>query len=276
MIYTTSEGSDYSVFKDLGDNQSISYFSGRFIVTIRDGYLGTPELYDLESQKWISTEFQNFFIDVLDPRSKIISTPNSISIRNIVDYIPEISNTFLSLEEYTKYSNINIIRKYDDWYVFRYKQSSKKDFFIYSCIDKLVYTANIDGDPILINNSLLMIRTINKELDLDYYTIYHDQGITYYTENAKALLNGNELEFDKDLGILVSKDETFEEYKKYYKEGKILIVHRNNPTGIFGTVFMGFRRSFFREELRKEVPEIIASFYGIMYYINEDGYLNYL
>lgn len=275
-IYTTSEGSDYSIFKDLTENQSILYFSGRFIVTTRNDYSGAVELYDLERHSWISTDFQRFYIDILDPKSKVISFPNSISSKNIVNYCPEINSTFLDLEELSEYANINIIKKCGDWYVFKYKQSSKKDYYIYSSIDKLVYTVKTDNSPILLNNSLMMIRTVDKDLGLDYYTIYHDPGINYYTEKARAVLNNLQLEFDEDLGILVSKDKDLENYRKLYKEGKILIIHRNNPTGIFKTILTGFRRSYFKSSLREKIPNIISSFYGLLYYIDDDGYLNYL
>lgn len=275
-IYTTSDGPDYSIFKSMKINQDIFFFSGRFIVTIENNYPSTLELYDLEKQQWITTDYSNFFVDSLDPRSRIVSIPNNVSNKSIVNYIPEINSTFLNLNEYVKYTNINIIRKHGDWYVFKDKQSSKKDFHIYSCIDKLIYTIKTSENPILINNSLLMIHTVDKDLDLDYYTIYHDSGINYYTERARAALNNLELEFDDDLGILVSKDSELEKYRNFYKEGKILIVHRNNPTGIFGTILTGFRRSYFKPSLKKEVPKIISSFYGLLYYIDEDGYLNYL
>lgn len=275
IVYTTSEGSDYSIFKDLTENQSIFYFSGRFIITIQDDYPSSMELYDLEKQSWISTDFQNFYVDILDPRSKIISFPNSISSKSIVNYCPEINSTFLNLKELSEYTNINIVKKCGDWYVFKHKQSSKRDFYIYSSIDKLVYTVRIDS-PILLNNSLLMIHTVDKDLGLDYYTIYHDSGINYYTEKARAVLNNLRLELDEDLGILVSKDKNFEEYRKFYKEGKILIVHRNNSTGIFKTILTGFRKSYFKSYLKEKIPNIIASFYGLLYYIDDDGYLNYL
>nr|DAE56701.1 MAG TPA: hypothetical protein [Bacteriophage sp.] len=276
IVYTTSEGSDYSIFKDLRSDQSIFFFSGRFIVTIGNNYPSIIELYDIERQQWITTDYQNFYVDPLDPRNRIVSIPSNVSNKNIVNYIPEINSTFLNLTEYVKYTNINIIKKYGDWYVFKDKQSSKKDFHIYSCVDKLIYTVRTGENPIMINNSLFMIHTVDEELGLDYYTIYHDPGISYYTERARAASNNIQLEFDEDLGILVSKDSELEKYRQFYKEGKILIVHRNNPTGIFGTILTGFRRSYFKPSLRKEVPKIITSFYGLLYYIDEDGYLNYL
>lgn len=275
-VYTTSSGADYSIFEDMRSNQEIFYFSGRFIITIGTNYPSTLELYDIEKSQWISTDYQNFFLDTLDPRSRIISTPGNISNKSITNYIPSINSTFLNLTDYTKYTNINIIKKVGDWYVFKNKQSSQKDFHIYSCIDRLVYTVNTDESPILINNSLLMIHTVDEDLGLDYYTIYYEPGISYYTEKARATSRNSELEYSEELGILVSKDEEFEKYKGYYNEGKILVIHRNNPTGIFGTILTGFRRSYFKASLKTEVPKIIASISGLLYYIDEDGYLNYI
>lgn len=58
-----------------------------------------------------------------------------------------------------------------------------------------------------------MIHTVDEDLGLDYYTIYYEPGISYYTEKARATSRNSELEYSEELGILVSKDEEFEKYK---------------------------------------------------------------
>lgn len=276
VIYTTESGLDYNTFSDLGTARTILYFSGRFIVTMTIDYPSSLELYDLERSMWIETKYSNFFLDTLDPRSIIRSTPSNISTSNITTYIPEIKNVFIDIDSLSLQTGLCVVKKTGDWYVFRCRLSSIQDYFIYSCIDKSVYTMKSTESPMAINNSLLMIRTVDENNDLDYYTIYCGQGIEYYTEKARAAKNNGSVTLDSELGILFynGNDEETETYREYYKEGKIKVVHTKD--GIFGSIFEGFRRGYYNSELASSIPEIIATFYGIIYYIDSDRNLYYL
>lgn len=277
VIYTTDNGLDYNIFKELGTSRIILYFSGRFIVTMTTNYPSTLELYDLERKIWIEPKYTNFYLDTLDPRSIIKSTPSNVSLSNITTYIPEIRNVFLNLDTFSMFSNLCVVKKVGDWYVFRERISSSQDFFTYSCIDKAVHTVKLKENPMPINNSLLMIHTVDEKNSLDYYTIYYTPGIEYYTEKARAAKGNETLEnIDSELGILFydSGDEETERYREYYRSGKIKVVHTKD--GIFGNIFENFRRGYYTSALDSGVPNIVATFYGIIYYLDNDGNLIYL
>ena len=276
IIYTTENESDYNILEDLGTYREILYFSGRFIVTITLDYPSVLELYDLERKQWIETKYPNFFLDILDPRSVVRSIPSNVSSNNITTYIPEIKNVFLNLDEFSMFSNLCIIKKIGDWYVFRNKISSIQDFFTYSCIDKTVHTSKVSENPIAINNSLLMIRTISIGEGLDYYTVFYAPGEEYYTETARAARNNTTPKYDEELGILFydGGDEETERYRNYYREGKIKVIHSKD--GIFNSFFEGFRRGYYNNSLSGNIPNIIAAFYGIIYYTDSNGNLYYL
>lgn len=271
VVYTT-DNVDYNILEDLGNNQKIYYFSGRFIITITTDFSNTLGLYDLKKKIWITPEYSNFFLDILDPKSIIYSIPNNVTSFNITNYLPEINNTFINLSEFSKYSNIVILEKIGQWYVFKNKKSTIQDYNIYSCINKSLTVVRDVDIPIVINDSVIMVRTTTE--DLDYYTVYLGDGIEYLSEKARSIESGVDLEYDSELGILFCNDDNSETYKNYYREGKIKIV--NKRSGIFGTVLEGFRKGYLKDNIDKEVPNIIGAFFGIMYYINEDSYLNYL
>lgn len=271
FTYTT-DNVDYNILDTLENNEEIFYFSGRFIITITNNFPSTMRLYDLERKIWIIPEYNNFFLDILDPRSIIYSIPDNVTSFNITNYIPEINNTFIDLSEFSKYSNIVILEKIGQWYVFKNKKSTTQDYNVYSSINKSVTTIRNKDVPIILNDNILMIRTVTE--NLDYYTVYLGDEIEYMTENARSIDSGIELEYDEELGIMFCNDSNSEIYRNYYKEGKIKIINRKN--GIFGTLLEGFRKSFLRDNIDKEVPNIIGAFFGIIYYINEDNYLNYL
>jgi len=271
VVYTT-DNVDYNILDTLGSNQKIFYFSGRFIVTVTTDFPNTLSLYDLEKKIWIKPEYDNFFLDILDPRSIIYSIPNNVTSFNITNYLPEINNTFINLSEFSKYSNIVILEKIGQWYVFKNKKSTIQDYNIYSCINKSLTTIRDMDSPIVINDSIIMTRTVTD--NLDYYTIYLGDGIEYFSENARSIESGIDLEYDEELGIMFCNDSNSDTYRNYYKEGKIKVVSRNK--GVFGTILEGFRKGYLRDNIEKEVPNIIGAFFGIMYYINEDSYLNYL
>lgn len=271
FVYTT-DNVDYNILDTLGDNRKIFYFSGRFIVTITNDFPNILELYDMEKRIWIKPEYSNFFLDTLDSRNIIQSIPNNVTSFNISDYLPEISNTFINLTEFSKYSNIVILKKIGQWYVFKNKRSTAQDYNVYSCINKSLTIIRDIDNPIILNDSVIMTRTLTN--DLDYYTIYLGEGIEYFSENARSIDSGIELKYDDELGVLFCNDDNSEVYRNYYKSGKIVVINRKDS--VFGTMLEGFRKGYLRDNIDKEVPNIIGAFFGIIYYINEDNYLNYL
>ena len=270
-VYTT-DNIDYNVIDTLGSNRKIFYFSGRFIVAITNDFLNNLSLYDIEKKLWIKPEYDNFFLDTLDSKSIIYSIPNNITSYNITNYLPEINNTFIDLSEFSKYSNIVILEKIGQWYVFKNKRSTIQDYNVYSCINKSLTIVRDKDIPIVLNDSVIMLRTITD--DLDYYTVYLDSGIEYVSELARSVNSGVDLEYDEELGIMFCNDDNSDLYRSYYREGKIRVI--NKKGGIFKTVLEGFRKGYLRDNVDKEVPNIIGAFFGIIYYINEDNYLNYL
>lgn len=276
IIYTTKDGLDYDIIEGLGTSRIILYFSGRFAVTMTTNYPSTLDLYDIERKIWIEPKYPNFYLDTLDPRSIIRSTPESVSLSNIAMYVPNIRSVFLDLENFSMFANICIVKKIGEWYVFRERISATQDFFTYSCIDKAVHTVKLKEEPIPINNSLLMIRTVDEDNSLDYYTIFYEGGHEYYTEKARAARNGSSPKLDQDLGILFYNggDDETEIYRQYYKEGKIRVVHSKD--GVFGNFFEGFRRGYYTDTLSEGIPNLVASIYGIIYYIDSNGNLYYL
>lgn len=277
VVYTTEDGLDYNIISGLDEtSRIILYFSGRFVVTMTIDYPSTLDLFDLERKIWIEPQYQNFYLDIFDPRSIVNSTPNNVSINNITTYIPGINNTFLDLESFSMFSNICIVKKMGDWFVFRERISAYQDFFTYSCIDKAVHTVKLKEFPMAINNSLLMIRTIDADNSLDYYTIFYEPRIEYYTELARAAKVNKLPTYNSELGILFHDggDEETEKYREYYKSGKIKVIHSSD--GIFGNLFEGFRRGYYTDTLSLGVPNIISTIYGFIYYLDENGNLSYL
>lgn len=279
VVYTTNEGDqDYSLIEDLGSTRVIYYFSGRFIVTMTTNYPSTLELYDLERKKWMESKYPNFFLDTLDPRSIVTSIPSNVSSRNISTYIPEIGSIFLDLDQFSTYTNINIVKKIGDWFVLKNRITSSQDFHTYTCIDKTVHVVKLKEKPLAINNSILMVRTIDEKNSLDYYTFYCSPGIEYYTEKARAAKNGSSLKVDNELGILFcdNNDEETDTYRSYYREGKIKVVHSKD--GAIGNFLEGFRRGYCNSisDISGNL-NIVASIYGMIYYLDkENRNLSYL
>lgn len=276
IIYTSGEGGiDYKILPGLGTSRIILYFSGRFLVTMTTDYPSILEVYDIEREIWLSPKYQNFFIDTLDPRNIIRSTPNNVSSGNIVMYIPEANSVFLDLYDFSAYAGICIVKKIGDWFVFKNRISSLQDFHTYSCIDKTVHTVKLRENPIAINNTTLLIRTVDEENDLDYYTIYDVPGIEYYTERARAARHNTTPKYSKELGIMFyeGEDEETEIYRRYYKQGIIKIVHSKN--GVIGNYLEGFRRSYYNNSL-SEPLNVVAGFYGLIYCLDSNGNLFYL
>lgn len=259
-------------------SQSILYFSGRYIIVDLGNYLNYYVIYDSENNKWINTESE-FIVDPLDLNSKIIELPKIINYNNISRYLPGISNIYLDIKDYSSTNTISMLKKIGDWYAIRRKRDN---LVIYTNMDKTIYLRS-DENPIIINNKLLMIHSKYPEENLDYYTIYTGSKNTFYSEKARVILEtitnetsiyNPELTYSNELGIMIClggiRDE---EYKNYYQNKDIKIVSSNES--IISSYFSQFRRNNLPTNSIK-VPNIIGSIGGLLYYISNDYYLNFL
>ena len=259
------------------NQQKISYFAGKYIVVKIEGSKNTTQIFDIENQGWVNNlSSTNFFLDQMDAKNKIVELPNILSYNNILNYIPEISNIYLNLEEYARTSTIVIKKKIKNWYVIN---NSRNRLKIYTNISKTLYCSE-EEEPIIINDQVIMIRTriTNEETGettLDYYSIYYNNFRTYYTEKAREIVEtGGKLELDVDLNIMFYKGGTNEStYKNYYNNGEIIVV--NASDSFIDSYFARFRRNSLPEINTNSIPNIIGAIDGIIFY-SYQNFINYL
>lgn len=259
--------SNYSL--EEGTKQKILYFSGKYAIVEISGTINTIKVFNIENQSWENINSTNFLIDELDLENKITELPNILNYNNVYEYIPEISNIHLNLYEYSRINSIDIIKKVKNWFVIRKR---KDGLVIYSGISKTLYCTE-EEIPIIINDQIIMIKTVDNDNELTYYTIYYKNFKTYYSEKARTILENGKLFYDSDLNILIckggSKDD---EYKEYYNSEEIKIV--NNKENLTKSYFSRFRRNILPENT-STIPEIIGAIDGIIFYKNKN-YINYL
>lgn len=264
----------YTTDKD----QTILYFSGKYVILEIAGSSSNKVIYDLEKKSWI-TKYSDFIVDPLDINSNIIELPKVLNYNNISRYLPKISNIFLNIKEYSNTNSISITKKIGDWIVIERKRDN---LVLYSNMNKTLYLSK-EETPIIINNKLIMIHTIDNNLGLDYYTIYNSSGETFYSERARVIIETTsteneiytpKLELSEDLGILFcTGGKNDEKYRQYYKTSKIIIVQSSES--LTTSYFSQFRRNNLPSDSLK-IPNIIGSIGGLLYYIQDKFYLNYL
>ena len=253
------------------NQQRISYFAGKYCVVEIMGSRTTTQVFDIETQGWRNLNSSYFLIDSLDMKNRIIELPNILNYNNILNYIPEISNIYLNLEEYSKTNAITLSRKFKNWYVINNSRTGLK---IYTNTSKTLYCAS-DEEPIIVNDQVIMTRTKNEEYGLDYYTIYYKNFKEYYTESARAITEtGGKLELDVDLGIMYYKDGTNDTlYKNYYNSKEIVVVKSSDS--FLDSYFSNYRRNTVPENNLSTIPDIIGAIDGIIFYKYQNT-INYI
>ena len=255
--------------------QVINYFAGKYAVIKLSGSINKILLYDIEKQNWVNLE-NDFIIDQLDINSRIIELPTILTYDNISKYLPEIDSIYLDLKDYVNVNSIKFYGKIGDWIIIN---RDRDDLIVYTNMSKTIYLRS-DEIPIIINEDILMIHT--KENNLDYYTIYNNPG-TYYSEKARTILEDTttnsitykpEYKYSENLNIMFCTNGFNDElYKNYYETEKILVVHSSES--LINSYFSSFRKNNLPNNSTK-IPEIIGSIGGLLYYISNNKYLNYL
>ena len=249
--------------------QKISYFAGKYAVVELSGSENSTQIYDTMSKGWLKLNSPNFIIETTNLKNRIVELPIITNYNNVFDYLPDISNIYLNLYEYTRTNSLNISKKVRNWYVIRRKRDKIN---IYSGMSKTLFCSDQE-EPIIINDQIIMIRTKDEENNLDYYTVYNENQKTYYSEKARVIIEGGKLEFNSSLGIMFcnggSRDE---EYKSLYNTKEIKIIDSGETLN--NSYFVRFRRNILPENITT-IPEIVGAIDGIIFYKNQN-YINYL
>lgn len=219
----------------------------------------------------IIEEGNNLLIDELDPKGHYTVLPLVLTMNNIYDYCPEISSSFIDLEEINKQGSITLIKKVGSWIVLRQRRSGGKNILIYSNNSMNIYINETEDDVLIINDQLIAIRTIVKEENKEYYSIYSGKG-QYYSEKVKTLISpSGKLIYDNELGIYINNDTYFGDYKKLYNDKtiKLSVVGES----IKNSYFKKFRRNILPQN--QTLPKILGILRGIIFYL-DDNKLNFL
>lgn len=154
----------------------------------------------------IIEEGNDLFIDELDPKGHYTILPLVLTTSNIYDYCPEISSSFLDLEEVNKQGFISLVRKIGSWIILKQRRSGGKNILIYSNNSMNLYVDEMEDEVLIINDQIIAIKTIIEKENKEYYSIYPSTG-QYYSEKVKTLISSSgKLTYDEDLGIYINND----------------------------------------------------------------------
>ena len=298
ICYTkTSRGTKFiAVDKNLGAIKNIRYFSGKFISVLLSPTSGGNDflgVYNLETENWVELDLVNHVMDLWGINSRIIELPKAkeLSINSALAFCPDIINTHFDIKNYNY--NIDIIKKVGSWYVLRQERiwenkgvvnNKVHSFKLYTNFNKTIVLSDTDdntkdSEPIIINDNILALRTTSG--DLDYYTYFVGDG-WLYSENAllsiyKGMNNISESSLEMIDGIFQFKKRLnleglpIQNNKDYYGD-KLLVDHIGS--NFLNSYLFKFRRSLCPP--KQEVPTIIGSINGLIYYKTENNKIKLL
>lgn len=270
--------------------KDIRYFSGKYISTVlaKNSFSGGEEIYsiyNLETEDWVSLELPNHVMDLWGVDSRIIELPKAkqLSISSITSFCPDILNTYLDIKNYS-YS-IDLIKKVGEWFVLK-QVRYPYTFRIYTNMTKTIILSDTDGyldqEPILINNNILALRTIDtyRNNKYDFYTYFVGKGL-YYSEKALLVMNLLDGGLTKSLkpvpdnpGVLYFPH-TNPELSNLKNFGTNLLTDVVGENSDFlNSYLFGFRRNTCPDDLK--VPELIGSINGLVYYKTKNNKIKLL
>lgn len=270
--------------------KDIRYFSGKYISTVlvKNSFSGGEEIYsiyNMETEDWVSLELPNHVMDLWGVDSRIIELPKAkqLSISSITSFCPDILNTYLDIKNYS-YS-IDLIKKVGEWFVLK-QVRYPYTFRIYTNMTKTIILSDTDGyldqEPILINNNILALRTIDtyRNNKYDFYTYFVGKGL-YYSEKALLVMNLLDGGLTKSLkpvpdnpGVLYFPHTNLElsNLKNYGTNLLTDVVGENSD--FLNSYLFGFRRNTCPDDLK--VPELIGSINGLVYYKTKNNKIKLL
>ena len=262
IIYTTNSINGYYTFPE---GSTVNYFAGSYASLNHEG---TLKLYDIKRKEWCEEISEGFLLDQLNPYYGLIKFPKLLNYQTLVQYVPDIKNSFFDIENYSKSYQIKVIGKKGEWYILKQERAeSNQNLLIYTNLTKSVVVSEInDNTPIVINNSVLMID------NNDYYSVYREDGILYYSEQARKIIEGGTVEKNEDLGgIDFCYGTENDKYTELYKNRSIEIVW--NDQSLADSYFSSFKRDVLKVN---KVPKIVDCLSGLLFYLRDNKYLNYL
>ena len=262
-IYEKSAGyCEIPVYED-GKSQNIVSCAGRYILVDVEG---NSKVYDVIEDKYIEASGPV----VLDERS----FTSGITIlepghENFILGCPEFSNLYIDPSPlFVK--GLTIYRRVGSWFILQYNYSVSTDLYVCASPVSSIYLTKEDlANLFFINDNTIMLK------EKDYYTIYSGNSKTFYSERARNIVEGGQLDkLDvRGIEVMYNVRGTYDDlYKQYYLDKDIEVVGKNEE--LYTTVLNRFRKNSYPTDIQG-IPDIVGACEGVIFYKN-GKIINYL
>ena len=243
---------------------NIERLGGRFY------YDNTGNLVELiTGSKYINQTTNPIIADPWSVDGKVYELPTFFKSSTALKYIPEINNIYLDLDTYLKSYQLIVYQKLGSWFILQQKYSGQYLYVAVSPVSVLYMDYEDLDRAMFVNDQTIILR------DLNYYTVFCKPGEKYYTERARAIIEGGRLAKYEDTGILmcITDNATADEehYQEYYGSQTIPVVF--DYEDLSKTVLNRYRRGPY--PLVPGIPELVCSFGGLIFY-KSGTTINYL
>lgn len=283
-FYNNIQDLGYSIFPNPPQGKTIvkvEYGAGGYFVCLDSE--GKNILFDVRTESWIipydeSTDSGLVFVDPLDISGRVVNVKRYTVIEDLCRDWPVISNLWLTLNPYSSYEILRII---GSWVILKgtiYVNGVKTETYYISSPLMSIQLSESELDAVIpINDSTILIRNTyqgeEENEPRNYYTLYAEMRTATMTEIERAKVEDLDLTLYNDLVWLPDSEEYKEAWQNEYEAGLISIIYPLNQS-INKTALNKYRRSILpRDEhgnLLKSVPDIIGSFGGLMFYLDQD------
>lgn len=263
-VYEKSAGfCEIPVYEE-GLSQRIISCAGRYILVDVDG---NSKIYDVIEDKFVNISGQVVLNERSFTSGLTILEPGH---ENFLLGCPELMNLYMDISPlFVK--NLTIYRRIGSWFILQYNYKVGTDIYICASPVSSVYLTKEDlGKLIILNDNTILLK------EKDYYVIYSGYSKTFYSERARNIIEGGELEtltIKPGVDILYNVRGTYDElYKGYYKEKDIEVVGKKEE--LYTTVFNRFRKNSYPVNI-PGIPDIVGGCEGLVFYKN-GKIINYL
>lgn len=247
-----------------GVSQRIISCAGRYILVDVDG---NSKVYDVIEDRFVNIQGQV----VLNERSFTSGlTVLEPGHENFLLGCPELMNLYLDISPlFVK--NLAVYRRIGSWFILQYSYNINTDIYICASPVSSIYLTKDDLEKLIIlNDNTILLK------EKDYYVMYSGYSKTFYSERARNIIEGGELEtltLKPGVDILFNVRGTYDDlYKDYYKEKDIEVIGKKEE--LFTTVFNRFRKNSYPVNI-SGIPDIVGGCEGLVFYKN-GKIINYL
>ena len=265
--------------------EKVEYGAGGYFVCLDSS--GKNLLYDIRTESWIIPEYGdedsgNLFIDPFDVSGRIVKVKAGGYTR-----IDDMCRDFPVIANLYKYHSLNpnashqIIRIIGSWIILReiiYINGLETNTYFISSPSMCIQLSKEELDGVLfINDSSILIKNVYKDEESEetfkeYYTFYSGNSVNI-TELEYARVHGLDMVLYNNMVYLPDEEERMEYWTDNYESGLISIIYsREEP--INKTVLNKYRRGVIPKDengnILSSIPDIIGSFGGLMFYLDEN------